>query len=403
MNLDSVMEEPVGILDYDWMTQGLGKPGGVDVSGIKNPNNIRPELEVQWGGGTGDILNDRPAGKVDRYFGNPPESAGESIVLFARDQMNRGRSASEIRRMVRGKYSSDVVAQVANELEEQLNLDGLVGCVALDARGYKSCKHAMRSASSNPRKRFISMVIGCGCGDAVHTPVATSEMGDPDQVGIDGFIASSNNHRVATVSRCASTSLRRMVKAELDDKWVSDTLIELRGTEGLPDSVAEKVAERKCSNVAKVMMAFRWLEKKGSQKPAKQRVVAEKVEIAPMEVEVAKEVRNDPVPVNVGVHYPDVPVEEYIPIGPQLDVEPCEPTHVAPVALDEEFVPDGSLDIDPRSRADEIDFADFGDEPEIDMTPELSGLWENTDEVDLETESTPEPELNVERGGSFEW
>jgi len=405
MNLDSVLAEPQrGIVDHDWLVKGI--EDGAEV-GSKNPNNIKPELEMEWGGGSADIFVDAPAGVVNRNL--PAESqvsVGDPIILFARDLMNQGRTAAEVKRRVAVKYGK-LPKSIQASVDKQLSLDGLVGRVAVDARGYKNCKVAMASAAKSPYKRFVSMVIGCRCGDPLHTPTSRFAAVEIQDVacGMDACLADESLYQQGTDCRCPSTALELVgSRGDLDDKWTDDTLMNMEGAVGLPIKVAKEIKKAKCRNAAKVMMAFRWLDRKAQVKKAVDASKdVERIAIAPMNVELEQMVDKSQVPMSVGVSRPDITVNDPKVVRKTLDIQTVEPTHVAPLPIDAEEVVPSQIDVNPYGEMNGVEFGTADSFQDIDMTPELTGVWNGVDEVCVDEEAERDGELDVQRGGGMEW
>ena len=163
---DSAIEDH-SLVDLNW----LEDPSVMDLSSIRNPNNIKPEVEMEWGLGGPTIDLDEPAGVVERNL--PEDAVGDAsaVILFARDMMNRGCSGRQVAASLKSKYPPVLLAKASKGLRGLFAMDGLVGRILVDARGYKSCKDAMKSASASPYKHFIKCVYGCECGDPHDLPV----------------------------------------------------------------------------------------------------------------------------------------------------------------------------------------------------------------------------------------
>ena len=140
MDLTDMFKRDAAIVDHEWMTH----PGGLvkddelfDMDALKNPNNTKPELEVQWGGGGPEIDLDEPAGVVEQDTNG--DGIVDDVIVFARDMMNRGVMGRDLNRALRGQFAVETLKLASSELSEQLKLEGIVGCIAVDARGYKDC------------------------------------------------------------------------------------------------------------------------------------------------------------------------------------------------------------------------------------------------------------------------
>ena len=238
MNLDDMLKE-ASIVDHSWYTNdtGLGRIGEPTVDEIvdnsKNPNNIKPELEVEWGTAGPFIDLDEPAGIVERNL--PEEAYGDTdgVIVFARDLMNRGKMGKELTGALKARFDQGTLLKAKDGLSDLFDMEGIIGCIAVDGRGYKSCQEAIEAASQSPFKRYISHVIGCECGDPHmlndSREMAASELPEMSGNSIDDFFgASDDHHEPAMAPHCRSTMLPMLVVgSDLPQNMVSDTMIDM--------------------------------------------------------------------------------------------------------------------------------------------------------------------------------
>jgi len=290
MNLSEMMSEPTNsVIDHSWWTEGLkvqGKPTFDPVAeGIKKRNNIKPALAIEFGNAGPEINPNEPAGIVQRNLENA-EADVEGVIVFARDQMNRGKMGKSLVSALKGKFASQTLCAAKDGLMKQLALAGIVGCIAVDGRGYKSCKEAMKSASHSPYAKFIKHVIGCGCGDCVEVPVnegrflTEQDLAQAAGNPIDQFMASEKQAAMKTVGHCRSTMLPILsAQGDFDQSEMDQTLIDLGNLSGLPQTIAAKIKSGKFSSrLAAVKSAFLWLDAQKSK--ANEDKYAEKVDSA---------------------------------------------------------------------------------------------------------------------------
>ena len=366
MNLSNFFERDAAIVDHDWMAKGLTEPEGPDGSlfdfdAIKNPNNIGPELEVQWGGGDGAIEFSEPAGIVQRNLPDDAEDDANNVIIFARDQMNRGVMGRDLTNSIREKFSSEAIRKSSEGLREQFKLEGIVGCIAIDGRGYESCQEALKVAENSPNKRFIRYVIGCQCGDPQEI-VADSQDGLMDSIvkstgnAADDFLANTQKHAVKLVSHCRSTMLPIMGQ-DIDPSEVDSGLIDLVRVNDLPDGEVEKLEkdrhnDKYSSNKSVLQAAFR-----------RAQALREASEEAPYVVPVdASDFR---------LHQADNEIEFTAEAMPDIDID----TVPAPVEMG-------------------VTAAEF-ETQEIDMSPLLAEEFEGTDVIDLDVLKAREGDLDV--------
>jgi hypothetical protein len=206
-------------------------------------------------------------------------------------------------------------------------LEGIVGCIAVDGRGYKNCHEAMKVASNSPYKHFIKHVIGCQCGDPHSLP--SSGIGgivgaDNKGGSVDGFLASNDIHKTELVSHCRSTMMPILAfRGDLDPSETDQTLIEMMNMSGLPE---EKYREfwddkknQKYSNLQIIQAAFRWLNARNENLEAKRAA--------------GKVVKSDEI-MQFGVAGPEVDV-----MAPVLDSDVTMTPQMGDVSMFEELAP----------------------------------------------------------------
>lgn len=252
MNLTDVLKEAC-LIDHSWWGKGMLKPGeptfDAEAEGIRKRNNIKPELEVEWGMAGPTIDLNEPAGKVQRSIPEDALGDAEAVIFFARDQMNRGSDAEDIVRQLKAKYDKTTLGKAVDGLKKQFALDGIVGCIAVDGRGYKDCQEALKVSSHSPYKRYIKYVIGCRCGDPhrIHADENAlfshaSSTGKP----IDDFLSASKVHKPKLVSHCRSTMLPILsFRGDLDPSEVDQTLVEVLNLTNLPEGQIDELWEDK--------------------------------------------------------------------------------------------------------------------------------------------------------------
>jgi hypothetical protein len=276
MNLGKMLDEntpgkgvdkTASLQDLRWLDDGLVKPGHPSFTPTgevgKKDNNIKPALEIEWGyGGIAPLFTDTSAGVVTRNL--PCDAMGDAgpVILFARDQMNRGVMGKELVSSLRKRFTAKDLHAAKEGLREQFKLEGIVGCIAVDGRGYKNCKAALASAQHSPYKRFIRHVIGCSCGTPHMLPDSNegSRVASSSGNAVDDFMASDNKHKASMVAHCCSTMLPLLTaRGDLDPSEMDQTMIDMMNVTSLPETVASEIRKSKASNLKKVQAAFRKL------------------------------------------------------------------------------------------------------------------------------------------------
>lgn len=265
MNLTALLRKDAAIEDHSLVDHTWLQDGSVmDLSSIRNPNNIKPQVEIEWGLGGPDIDMNEPAGEVKRNI--PEENLGDAnaVILFARDMMNRGFRGRQVVAALRGKYPPVLLAKASKGLRAMFQLEGIVGRIMVDARGYKDCRAAMKRTANSPYKRFIKYVYGCHCGDPMHMHANDSGVVGAIEAssgnGFDDFLA-AKDATAALVSHCRSTLMPIMAsQGDLDKSLLDGTLTEMMNLTPVPQTVVKQVWAMKVSNLAKIRAAFRWLD-----------------------------------------------------------------------------------------------------------------------------------------------
>jgi len=273
MNLTNLLRRDAAIedhslVDHSWWGSGGGLARSeneiLNINSIKNPNNIKPECELEWGLGGPDINLDEPAGVVERNIPEDKLGDASAVIMFARDMMNRGYRGRQVAASLNQKFPTVTLAKAQKGLRAMFQLEGLVGRLMVDARGYKSCQAAVKAASHSPYKRFIKYVYGCNCGDHHNLPMNdTSIIGSVEKQSGNAMDDFLGEHKTASrmVSHCRSTMMPIMAAGDLDKSDLDGTLIEMMNLTPVPQGVVKKLWAMKVSNLARVRAAFRWLDK----------------------------------------------------------------------------------------------------------------------------------------------
>jgi len=454
MNLSAYFGEDTAIreaslVDHDWLTD----PESVmDLSNMKKNNNMKPELEVSWGLATGpDFDIDEPAGEVKRNI--PEDNLGDAdkVVLFARDLMNRGLRGSKVASELKSRFPSALLATAQEGLREMFAMEGLIGRVMIDARGYKNCQAAMKAASNNPYKRFIKHVYGCHCGDPhmIHAN-DVNIIGDRKASSGNGFddFFGSDDRSESMVSHCRTTMLPIYARGDLDRSDMDSTLIEMGEVTTIPQTVLSKIRDASGSNVWKIKKAFRYLDKVADENDRKQyasKIDASEylVERADNEIELGAEAMSDiEVDPTSGDLFSEIETEKFVPTnfdGPstlnrvldevdvmddtseeqipveeldvsfdnvevaddnseeQIHVELMDENNVSKLQLDDVIFAPEQLAVDEHVADLEADVQEF-DTQDVDMDQFFEEEFEGTDEFALDDERDIPMDLNVEIG-----
>ena len=398
--VDAETAKKAAIVDHTWMQDGIVHPGQpqLDLTHVRKHNNIKPELEIQWGLGGPDVDVNEPAGKVTRTLPEEAEGDAGKIILFARDLMNKGTPSYKVIAALKKRYGS-VPKKAEKGLTDLFRMDGVIGRFAVDARGYSSCKEALKAASQSPYKRFIKHVVGCECGSPhlvasrlSGSLVLAKSSGNP----MDDFLASEKDAVTPMVAHCRSTMLPIMAgEGDLDKSDLDSTLVEMMNVTGIPGSVVSKISAKKMSNTAKLASAFRWLDKKAYNDELAQYSQP----IPESDVEMVPEMTDFELS---GLAIPDIDVDtvdssiqqEFTPdaLIPSIDVDGrASDLDVVP----EDVISVSDIPIDERPLALEIEPI-MPDSMDVDMGQALDSDFAGSDEVLLDEPTTLMDEVAVD-------
>jgi len=446
MDLTDMMKEPAprdaSLIDLSWVTDGTGlgrtSEPSVDeiVNNSKNPNNTKPELEVEWGTAGPDIDINEPAGVVERHIPEEDLEGVSDVIVFARDLMNRGKMGKELRVAITAKFDDKTLRKASDGLQELLRMEGLIGCVAVDGRGYESCQEALKAASNSPYKGFIKRVIGCSCGDPHILPDHREMKATvPECSGnaIDDFFAVETPVEKAMLAHCRSTMLP-LIGQDIDDSELSSTMVDMMNVTGLPEDDVDKMWHDKhndkySTNLEMVQAAFLALSRKGEVASSKE--YAEPVDAsgfhiaqADNEIEFAAPVMADldVDPVDPGlqqVFEPDAPAPTNFdgvgalvsdvgdvslaetPDMSDVDVQLTDETDLSKLMFEEQEEAPAPVQVDERPA--EMVFDEPVQSPlDVEMTQFQEEEFEGTDEVDLNPACAPKGEIDIELGGEMD-
>jgi hypothetical protein len=345
-----------------------GKPQ-LDLSNVRNNNDTKPDLMVEWGIGGPDVDINEPAGEVQRNIPEDAQADAGSVIVFARDMMNRGYRLSKVASALKSKFGRDTLLKARSGLEEIFKGSGLIGRVAIDAKGYRSCSEALKAASNSPYKRFIRCVAHCECGEPHIMPYGgSSTFSEEVSTGnpTDDFLASERQEKSRMAAHCRSTMLPVVASiGDLDPSEMDSTLVEVMNVTGLPSGIKDEIMASKVSNISKLKAAFRYLDKMADESEkdkyaGKVSSSEHKLSNSLMEFDIIQPMEGDlDVVDEVGlINMDDMSAEPPEPMDVEMDqfLEP-EFEGTGEVPVDDPFQTPDVLDMEMLSRPDdEMDF-----------------------------------------------
>jgi hypothetical protein len=332
--------------------------------GVHNPNNVKGELEIQWNGkGIEPLYKDEEfAGEVKRNLAEDQKGIAKKdrVIKFARQAMNSGLMGRKLAAALKRSFTAEDLKFARAELEDQLSLDGIVGTIMIDARGYRNCSEALKVASNSPYKGHIKCVLGCRCGDLIHMASKSSSVASVPYTGnaSDSFLSTTETHASRIACHCPSTKMR-VIKAGEDlsnetmDQGIIDAL-SMAHRVGANESEIKKVS---CcaSKKLKVASAFRLLDSIEEKKVAAKYVGT----VDSSQYKIASDFAFD-----VGSEIPDFDLdghrgyneefgESQVPVDGALTIElvPVDGNAIAPIDVGDTG-PVQDLEIDPQGVVD---------------------------------------------------
>jgi hypothetical protein len=266
MNLDGILREG-SLTDLSWYKDGMKTPGEITFhpEGSKNPNNVKPEAQDQWGyGDISPIFVEDISGMVKRNI--PEKDLGDvaPVVLFARHMMNQGASAPVVDREIKARFTKEEMRQGLRGLKSLLAMDGIIGRFAIDARGYENCNQAKQAAEKSPYKRYMKFIIGCSCGDPHMIPAQDNGLEMVASTGnvADDFFAMDESYESKEIPHCRSTMLPLYASVDdLDPSWQNDLMVVVENLSGIPGDEAKRIRMLDEKPIKKAQMMFRAIDK----------------------------------------------------------------------------------------------------------------------------------------------
>jgi hypothetical protein len=316
MNLGAILKEG-SVVDHSWMEEGLVAPN-FDPSGHNRNNDIKPELELEFGlSDVAPLFDETNSGEVKRNI--PEDALGDMgpVVIFARGMMNAGASAKTVDQAIRAKFAKVQISKEVKALLRMFKLDGVVGRFVLDGRVPGGCVAAVKQAANSPFKKFIRHVIGCQCGDPqmIHSNKVGMKMVESSGNAMDDFFNDNQKHASVLVPHCRKVGLPLLASMDdLDEEWLSDTLIDIGNIAGAEDVV--KSAKVAGSPAVKAREVFRAIDRVAAEGEAKK--YAGRVETSSFVVEMAEnevELSGVAMP-DIEINHVNEEIQQVIPIDP---------------------------------------------------------------------------------------
>lgn len=375
MNLGKLLEG--GIQDLSWLSEGKN----YDPSGHSKSNDIKPELEFQWGAETNmhgeykeniETVED-DANLVSDTPREVKDGESDNIEMMARKQIASGKSGAEVLSALNGKFGKESVLANKKVLASAFANDGISGCIAVDCAGFKTAKEAFENAKKSPHKRFLAYVINYNGDIEQKEKLAHGFSGG----GIDDLLGDTVR-KVASVPYCKELGMPILsTKDELSDEFIDDTLIDLMTLSSITEEEVNEIKSSRMSNLKKVREAFRLANRKAvpeKRKYSNELPFEDFVEKPKYEIEVPEA----PMANLEGVDAEIEPVDEIELSDAFMGQEILKQT---PVSDDLDFYGDfESQEVEPQTFIEDefvgCDILDLDETPERDEELEVDGLNE---------------------------
>ena len=257
MDLDKIgLFRDASLSNLEWLAD---EAATFDASTMKKPNNIKPDLDIQWGG-MGDV---GVIGENEVKRNLPPTMSGvEPVIRFCRACMLRGEMGAELGKHLRASFPKEDLVAALPKLKELLAFEGLIGTVVVDANGYKSCREALAASEKSPFSRHLSCVMNCKCGQHLvpsrETGFLAGEAADSTGNFADDFFADKTANQPFETPVCQST-MKPIIAgaAEIDETMKNKALTELMNTGKLTESEAEVIDKQDAKPWEKTAAAFK--------------------------------------------------------------------------------------------------------------------------------------------------
>lgn len=432
MNLDGMLKEG-SLTDLSWLENGMKNPGEITFNPFEGhkDNNIKHEAQEQWGYSDISPIFDENSGEVLRNI--PEKDLGDAapVVVFARHLMNQGATASVVDRELKARFTRDEMHKGLRGLKQLFAMDGIIGRVVVDARGYDSCEDAVKAAAKSPYKRHLKYVMGCSCGDPQMIPVADEKQEIVASTGnaMDDFFADEKVHQVKMTPHCRSTMMPICSSTDgIDPTWTDKLLTVMENVSGLPVDTAKRIREMDDKPIKKIQMAFKMIDHMKAQAArsrysdpvnASEHVIetAENeieimaapmgdIDVDPVNHAIQHEVVPEPIPelVQASVDMTAEMTEIELAAAAEAQLDGIELSEAGEISLAEKKAAVRPLEVD-ATAGDNIgaEFPAVLTEAFIDMTPESGGIFTGSDVIELEPERVAKSELEVDMNTKFEW
>ena len=261
MNLNEMFKD-ASLNNLQWLRDGI------TVVPNSKDNDTKDDLELQWN--YGDLGEDYSASPEAEKMPTPCDSTGE-IVQKAREFLNQGLATNQIWTVMLQSYTPEevTVAKKAWADQKMSNLDGIVGKIALDVRGYSDLKDALRHASKSPFKKFIKYVVGYKGDNVLKIAMNTKDfIAEAESCGnaTDDFLASETKtaNKKTFVKELMMPVLAHSF--DLDDSEADSTLIELSGANHITEADIKDLKANHKTAYSRIRAAFQLIDQKKQKK-----------------------------------------------------------------------------------------------------------------------------------------
>jgi hypothetical protein len=406
MNLKSFVDE-TALADFDW---------------LKNPKTYTPkdkdinkkdDLEIEWGVGSGIDIGITPAPTTIKDEMDLHSELG--LAKYARHLMMQGLVPKQIMSGLIARFGKDLVRDAIPELKALFANAGIIGCVAVDSRDYKTCQQAVKVASKSPFKRHIRFALmNEGCANCVYFNCQSCNKGSvrfASTDSVDNFLGLKDAEVDTERPFCSLLNLPVITKHDdVTEDQAKSLLAEMVMREEIDQSDATEILDGDATPYQMIRLAFFTLmEKAEKAERGKYGQDVDVTDFQEMKREYAKDIEIDE-PYQAVIS--DVSEIEGSPgqsddVGlldmekDAVDIKAEELKAEYPDALDtgapsETMVADVSeVEGVNAVYTQDIEFGEGLDEIEVETDTYTEPEFEGIDEIDVEDEKEPEEELDV--------
>ena len=377
MDLTSMMRD-TSLTNLEWLNNAETYiPQDKDIDQKDN-------LEVEWGGGASVSSLELPRTTIEDEMDIIDSSHDVSTLLeYVNVLLHQGITREQIMQQAKFRFPPETISEAGSHLEEAFQMEGIVGCVAIDLRGRKKHKAIIQAAAKSPWKKHIAYVLmdenqADGSSFVSHRCASNTSL---ESGSIESFFAAEESE---DNSQAIYEPLDLPVitsREDLDDEYYDQTMIDLVNVSGVTEDEAKEIYVSSGDAYEKLRSTFRLAmirrdavkEQSSSAKDRSAEYAAYSLDGTVGEIEYNDVEVAEPVSITETSSVPlEIAMSDAI---SDLDLEDS-PSGMSVVELDDEPEDEGEIDIEPNTfieeefvGGDEIEFDDIIAPSQLDVSP----------------------------------